>query len=225
MPGYRRVRYVDRPTYYTNTPGDPGPIFVGTMSSYFYKVSEVLAAIAPAVFAANLNQWYNNDTGANINYTNTTTGFVQVFTYATANKSLSIDRIMANGTKTIYNGNYFAIYDTTEQSVPIIDMLGQIMFRMMDTNGETSDSRYRGIILDGTNYLYLTYKRYTAPAASEESRTVTGFDYPVVTNEPVIDLNEEIDDHLNHINDDEYNRQILDDFDNKLKSRGYFEEN
>lgn len=216
MPGYRRVRFVDRPTYYTNTPGDPGPVFVGTMSSYFYKVSEVVAAITPNPFAAELNQWYVNDTGASINYTNNTGSFVQVFIYNPTNKLLHIDRIMANGTKGIDTSWYFAIYNTAEQSVPIIDMLGQIMFEMVDTNGETNDARYRGIKLNGTNYLYLTYKRYTPPTpADPENRRIvaTGFQiqalydaryntftpFEEIDNLPTTDFNEQIDDYLNQV--------------------------
>ena len=179
MPGYRRVRYVDRPTYYTNTPGFPGPIYIGVLDNFYYKVSEVIATTT--IFAAELNQWYLNDTGANINYTNTSGGFIQVFDFNPTTKVLHIDRIMANGTKLIYSNSYFATYNTAEQYVPIYDVLGQPIFNMVDTNGETSDSRYRGIQLTGTLQLFLYYKQYIAPAASDtrnvESNTVTGFEF------------------------------------------------
>ena len=212
MPGYRRVRYVDRPTYYTNTPGFPGPIYIGVLDNYYYKVSEVIATTT--IFAAELNQWYLNDTGANISYTNTSGGFIQVFDYNPSTKVLHIDRIMANGTKIIYSNSYFATYNTAEQYVPIYDVLGQAIFNMVDTNGETSDSRYRGIQLTGTLQLFLYYKRYVVSATPEESRTVTGFQFnDPVTNNLINEINEYLNRPPNNVDnddEDEYRENLID---------------
>ena len=194
MPGYRRIRYVDRPTYYTNSTNFKAPVYLADIPIYFYKVSDVVAAIAPAPFGADNKQWYLNDTGSAINYTNTTGSSVNIFIYTSNNNYLFMDRIAATKTKSIPNAAHFVVYISTSAWMPVIDATATRIFSIYEGDLEANASNNAATVFNGSYYLALQYKVFVpvTPSSNEElrSRVLTGFEIPALDSNNGLDEND-----------------------------------
>ena len=202
MPGYRRIRYVDRPTYYTNSAEFKAPVYIADISIYFYKVSEVVAAIAPAPFGADNKQWYLNDTGSAINYTNNSGSPVNLFIYTSNNNYLFMDRLAATKTKSIPNAAYFVVYISTSTWMPIIDATATRIFSIYEGDTEPNSPNNSATVFNGSYYLALQYKLFvpSTPSSSNEelrSRALTGFEILALNS---TDIPEENDCTVNNSN-------------------------
>ena len=198
MPGYRRYRYVNRPAYYTNSTNFKAPAYIADIPIYFYKVSEVVVAIAPAPFAADLKQWYLNDTGTAINYTNNTGGSINVFLFTSDNNFLFMDRIGAGQTKSIPNAAHFVMYSSTSAWMPIIDSTGTTIFSIYEGVLEAHNNNV-ATVFNGSYFLALQYKVFVPSTRDQEARShvLTGFEFQDIFEE------DEDEDHIDNTQTDE----------------------
>ena len=196
MPGYRRYRYVNRPLYYTNSTNFKAPAYIADIPIYFYKVTEVV--VAHGSFAADLKQWYLNDTGTAINYTNNTGGSVNVFLFTSDNNFLFMDRIAAENTKVIPNAAHFVMYSSTSAWMPIIDSTGTTIFSIYEGVLEVHNNNV-ATVFNGSYFLALQYKQYVPPTRDQEARShvLTGFELADIFEE------DEDEDHIDNTQTDE----------------------